>query len=375
MSTSHDHSGDDLCLDVLRELDRCPAVAFYEGRVSGRIRRYLDDLGVSVRVDGYGNLIARIPPGNTSGSDQPPIAFVAHMDHPGFEVVGREGDEIVARALGGVPQACFSNTVAVRLLDSEGHGVPGRTAGRHGPESERAVLLELEDGVDPSIPAAVVLDLPDYRLDGELVRMRAADDLAGCAAIVGALERLVLDPPEVEVYGVFTRAEEVGLVGARVLAEEGTLPREALVVSLEASRSLPGAEVGGGPVIRVGDAGFTFDAEAESALLKAREELSERCPDFKCQRQLMSGGTCEASAFRYHGYRTTGIALPLGNYHNVTPEGGVAEEYIHTGDLKGTVDLMVGAAYALPRRALCSPWRRMADLPSELRQRLMGSGD
>ena len=30
----------------------------------------------------------------------------------------------------------------------------------------------------------------------------------------------------------------------------------------------------------------------------------------------MSGGVCEATAFAVFGYRTTGIAFPLGNYHN-----------------------------------------------------------
>ena len=54
---------------------------------------------------------------------------------------------------------------------------------------------------------------------------------------------------------------------------------------------LPGAAIGDGPVIRVGDASLTFDAEAEAVLLRAREEIVERRPDFKAQRQLMSGGT------------------------------------------------------------------------------------
>ena len=72
-----------------------------------------------------------------------------------------------------------------------------------------------------------------------------------------ALSILTEEDLPVDVYGVFTRAEEVGLVGARLLAEANTLPKNTLVVSLESSRSLPGAEIGGGPVIRVGDAAFT----------------------------------------------------------------------------------------------------------------------
>ena len=54
--------------------------------------------------------------------------------------------------------------------------------------------------------------------------MRALDDLAGCASIMAALKILAADENRGEVYGVFTRAEEVGLIGARLLAENGTLP-------------------------------------------------------------------------------------------------------------------------------------------------------
>ena len=65
-------------------------------------------------------------------------------------------------------------------------------------------------------------------------------------------------------------------------------------------------------MIRVGDAGYTFDVEAESALVRARETLQQREGGFKAQRQLMSGGVCEASAFALYGYHTTGIASRWG---------------------------------------------------------------
>ena len=58
----------------------------------------------------------------------------------------------------------------------------------------------------------------------------------------------------------------------------------------------------------------------------------------------MSGGTCEASGFAAFGYATTGIAFPLGNYHNATPEGGVDAEYIHVDDYLYGVRLVEEAA-------------------------------
>ena len=226
------------------------------------------------------------------------------------------------------------------------------------------------NGVEVGDSARFLFDLADFQMDGDLILMRALDDLAGCAAALAALSLLSSRSGLGDVYGVFTRAEEVGLVGARLLAEAGTLPSDTLVVSLEASRTLPGAAIGGGPVIRVGDASLTFDADAEAVLVSGREELMEAAPGFEAQRQLMSGGTCEASAFRYHGYRTTGVAFPLGNYHNGTPLGGVAEEYIHVDDFVGGVELIVRAAQCVSRRLECRPWRRMADLSQEHRGRL-----
>ena len=88
------------------------------------------------------------------------------------------------------------------------------------------VWLELESAVEHEPPLPAVFDLPDFQLDGGTIRMRALDDLAGCAAILAALERLALDGTDaVDVYGVLTRAEEEGLLGARLMAEAGTLPR------------------------------------------------------------------------------------------------------------------------------------------------------
>ncbi len=365
-------------LGILRELGGCPAVPYMEGTVAASIQKSLEEMGVSMRRDRYGNLIAHHagPPSRPLRGEVPPIAFVAHMDHPGFEAVELLGDTVIARSLGGVPRACFTETVPVQLLVPNGDRLAAETAGAPGPVGSQGpadpplVSLRLKKAYPLELPVAVVLDLPDFYLEGDLIHMRALDDLAGCASILAALRVLVTNEGVGDVYGIFTRAEEVGLVGARLVAEEGTLPMETLVVSLEASRTLPGANIGEGPVIRVGDASFTFDAEAEGVLLKAREELIERDSNFTAQRQLMSGGTCEASAFRYFGYRATGIAYPLGNYHNATPEGAVGAEHIHVDDFTGGIELIIQAARSVAGRRESRPWRQMGNVPKEQRQRL-----
>ena len=364
-------------LDFLAKLGTQPAVAYHELGVASVVKEILDGIGVEYTTDAPGNILARLP-GTDSGV--PPLAIVAHMDHPGFELVERHGDagEFVADALGGIPASSFRAGVPLQVVLPGGVRAAAETAGPFGEDSERRALVRMTDAdiaAELPLPSAAVFDLADFQLDGEFIRMRAVDDLAGCASALSAMARLVRSgqQPEGDVYALFTRAEEVGLVGARLAAENGLLPATTLVISAESSRTLPGAEQGRGPVIRVGDAGSTFDAEAESVLVRAREALNEREGGFAAQRQLMSGGVCEASAFSAYGYRTTGIAFPLGNYHNGAPEGRIEAEYIHVDDYLGGVALMEEAARRVSDRANTAFRLRLQSVPDDMRRRLLDS--
>ena len=359
-------------LDFLARLGAQPAIAFHENGVATAVRGALTEIGVTWRTDNFGNIIARIA--GTDPAGVPPIAFMAHMDHPGFEIVGRDGDYLIGKASGGIPSGAFAPGVPLQIILPAGRRVSAETVGPHGDERHREAQIRLIDTVneDIPIPAPAVFDLPDFSLEDDHIVMRAADDLAGGGCILSALDSLHDDPPSGDVYGVFTRAEEVGLVGARLLAEARTLPLDTLVVSLESSRTLPGAEIGGGPVIRVGDAGSTFNSDAESALIRAREALVASNPEFRSQRQLMSGGVCEASAFSAWGYRSTGMAFPLGNYHNGAADGSIAAEYIHRDDYLNGAALITEAARQVSMRWDTAFSRRIRQVPDAMRARLGG---
>jgi hypothetical protein len=86
----------------------------------------------------------------------------------------------------------------------------------------------------------------------------------------------------------------------------------------------------------------------------------------------MSGGTCEASAFARYGYSTTGIAFPLGNYHNGAVDGRIEAEFIHVDDFMGGVELIVEAVHSVPDRENTAARRRLREIPRELRERLRG---
>ena len=354
-------------LDILARLAAKPAVAYWEDGVAAVVQTVMGEASLESQVDQFGNILARVGGQNSNGA---PLALVAHMDHPGFEAVEAQGSNLIADVLGGVPSASFHDGVPLQVVLPNGQRLAAVTAGRWGSDDAQQVLIRLNEPVELELPCPVVFDLVDFELDGDLIRMRAADDLAGCAAILSTLTALASRQPPGDVYGVFTRAEEVGLVGARLLAESGSLPQDALIVSVESSRVLPGAEQGRGPVIRVGDAATTFHADAEAALVRARESLRAGDSGVLVQRQLMSGGVCEASAFAHYGYRTTGIAFPLGNYHNAAPQGGVEAEYIDVNDFMGGIRLMTEAAYSVEVRGETSFSRRLKEVPDAQRRRL-----
>ena len=358
-------------LNILEQLGGAPATSFHEGPVEKVIESTLTNFGIPSHKDQFGNIIAKLDASSTDHTNPetiPAIAFVAHMDHPGFEIVSIEDQTLGAVALGGVPPGGYEPGLSLEIILPDDTRIPSNISTAN-PE-ERTINIHLPEKQNIPIPCPAIFNLIDFSIDEDFIRMRALDDLAGCGSILTSLEILKGEKIPTDVYGVFTRAEEVGLVGARLMAEAMILPMDTFVVSLESSRTLPGAEMGEGPVIRVGDAGLTFNTEAETVLHKAKECLQTPSNPVKIQRQLMSGGTCEASAFTLHGYRTTGIAFPLGNYHNGTPDSKIGPEFIHMQDYFGGIQLITEAARQVPNRENTAFRQRISSIPSELSQRL-----
>jgi endoglucanase len=240
--------------------------------------------------------------------------------------------------------------------------VSARVIGYTRDQEANATMLHLQVG-DSTAPVEAgdfgIWDLPDFTLRDGFIHARVLDDLAGCAAMLLVLQHATQAGWEVDLYAVFTRAEEVGLVGAWAVLQSGALPRDGYLVSLEASPALPGALQGEGPVIRVGDRVTTFSQEAELALKAAAYRLGASVwrPErgrpqaearVKVQRQLMSGGMCEASAAVMLGYQATGLALPLANYHNQGPGSTLAPEIIHADDFLTGVALLQEATQMSP---------------------------
>jgi putative aminopeptidase FrvX len=107
-------------------------------------------------------------------------------------------------------------------------------------------------------------------------------------------------------------------------------------LSVETSRPVNGAEMGEGPIVRVGDRLSTFDNDLTSILMRTAMEQGIRV-----QRSLLDAGACEASAMQACGFRSAGISVPLGNYHNIDDDNAIAPEYVMIEDVRATIKLLV----------------------------------
>jgi putative aminopeptidase FrvX len=302
-------------LPIIRALLAQPTAPFHEDAVRAEILMQLAQCPhVCVEQDDFGNVIAHYQ----RGTEMAEYAFAAHMDHPAY--VGEE-------FLGGVP------------------------------EEYRAPKPPVRD-----FGAFAMWDLPACEVKDGRVHSRACDDLIGCAAIVAMFQELEATGAECACYGLFTRAEEVGFIGAIQLARSGRLPREVTIVSLEtSSERAPGAgKMGEGVIVRVGDKTSIFDPDETATLWQCAQEAK-----IAAQRCLMSGGTCEATAYQLYGYRCAALCVALGNYHNCGPDRTIAAEFVALADVEALTALCVAAARGgeTPRRSA----RQRAKIPVILR--------
>ncbi len=359
----------DTTLGVVERIASAPTAPYHEHRVMRALARELSALGIASEADGYAQLHARVRHGEAKRS----LALVAHTDHPAFEITSASGHEGRARILGGFYARFFNGSVPVLVCD-DGDAEPIHASLDdyvEAVDAEHNSLGHCRVRAERPISAGqwAVLDLSAFEAKGDELHLRAADDLALCAVVVLTLAALGGESRAHDVRAVFTRAEETGLYGARLVAEDALIPKDAIVVSLEASRALAHARAGAGVVVRPGDMHNTFSNDGERYLRVARERLAEaRIPT---QRALLTGGTCESSSFVRLGWTTTAIAVPNVNYHNQSDEHDrFVPEIVRLSDLRSAVALLVEAAVAAGADEDESWWPDVRAVPSAFRSLL-----
>jgi endoglucanase len=320
-------------IDLAKRLFEIPTSPFHERHVLEEICLILKENKIPYFYDDAGNLIAGTASKKQIAKNS--IAYIAHTDHPGFHfTLNSPAQKVKAQWMGGGP---LTQMVGSEVLAHDYHNPSQKISG---------VITDFEpgnhhEGIEFEIKFKKLLMPGDYfgafKFPGFILKKgkivtKSADDLAGCVMALGALIDLKKNK-SVKALGIFTRAEEVGFVGCWHMLEKKILPKTTKIISLEASRTLPGALLGEGPVVRLGDATTLFDSEFALFVTKVAQELKLKDPSFKFQKRVMDGGSCEATAVSLFGYTTMGLAVPLDNYHNMGAKGA-APEIIHALDME-----------------------------------------
>lgn len=313
----------------------------HEGAIVAFLRDFAARERLAVRTDRFGNVMIR------SGKGRPRYVVMAHMDHPGCEVIRSRGREAVVRILGGLDPRQVARA-RLRFFCS-GQAIRARGTGGIVLHRERGVMrphAEFRIRAAVPIPRGTfgMLDLPPVRFVNGLVKARAIDNIANCALILDCLAEA--HRRRIPLCGVFTRAEEIGCVGAQALIRTRGLPRNVPILVLEASSAkVAKVTIGAGPVIRVGDRIASFDPRVDLWLHHTAARL-QKAGAFQFQRALMAGGATEGAYYIMDGLMVGALALPLGNYHN-RGRSGPAPEVIAWRDWLGLRQLL-GALLSAP---------------------------
>jgi endoglucanase len=331
-----------ILFEFARRLMHQPAAPYHEHAVRGEVERICVEAKLPYERDAFGNVLVSL----RNVRRHRPLVLAAHLDHPGFEIMGRSHNgRLIARFQGGVANEYLRSRVPVRLMPGNVPAVLGR---RKRDVNQRLFELHPQKPVSTT-PEFAVWELVDFALRNGQIHGRACDDLIGAATILTTLVELKRRRAEVDVIGVLSRAEEIGFQGALALAAAQGLPNNSLVISLETSKELPGVKMGRGVIIRVGDRTSIFSSEATRFLTEVAIDKGTRKRPFPFQRALMSGGTCEATAYQEFGFESAAVCVALGNYHNCAERSRIAAEFVSLADAHGMAELLIAAALQMPR--------------------------
>jgi endoglucanase len=345
---------------LLERIFNQPTAPFRESFVLDEIKSLLKENKIPYFEDSIGQIIAGVS-NKQKLKTKTHVAFFAHTYHPGFIIEKKISKTKYSATwygggpfnhMEGKPVRIFSDESSTQYVKGKiRQFVPGNH--REGIPFEIDLLSshqELDDKKVRSKDYFGAFHFDGFKIKNGLVSTKCADDLAGCVMALGAL--IDCKKSKVPVIAVFTRAEEVGFVGCLHMIKSKVISLNTMVISLEASRTLPGALLGEGPVIRLGDASTLFDSnfslyiQQEAQNLKTKGKLKNK--NFKFQKRIMDGGSCEATALSQFGYKTMGLAVPLKNYHNQGAgkgsRGGPAPEIIHIDDVENGRKLLENVA-------------------------------
>ncbi len=339
-------------LTLLRELSLLFGPSGYEGEVADTIERVLPSLCDSYTRDRMGNLIALIRMGNPAAEKRRKVMISAHMDEVGVMVTELCEDGLLRfDTVGGIDVSVLEGRKV--MLDGKNGRISGLIASkaihhkekkdRNQPTPPQKLFIDLgaRDRAEAeqyvSVGSFGTFDSEFYRFgkDGAFVKSKALDDRMGCAAMISVMSSLMSDrfAADLDLYFCFTVREEIGLSGAKVVAEK-IAPELAIVLESTAVADLPEtedhqrvAELGGGGALSVMDRSTIYDREF---LCFARRVAEEQKIPVQLKKYVSGGNDAGSIHKSGVGVRTLALSVPtrylhspacvasVSDYHSVT---------------------------------------------------------
>ncbi len=280
--------------------------------IKAQIRPYCDFL----EEDSLGNLIAL-----KKGSGRKKVMLCAHMDEVGFIVSHVMEDGFCrVKPVGGFDTRILAGQ-RVRVGEQKLPAVFGLKAAHHTTDEERKTELTFQDlyldvGATVKRGEYVSFDSEYLEFGDRKAKGKALDDRVGCAALIRLLQTDKVY--SFDLYVCFSVQEEVGLRGAKVLANR-IRPDFAMAVEATTCSDLSGVphefvtELGKGPAVSVADGASYSNADYRNLMIRTAEKMQ-----LPIQLKKATTGGNDAGALQLYGRgcATMVVSLPCRYIHS-----------------------------------------------------------
>jgi len=334
-------------IDLFRELTEAHGCSGQEDAVREIVKRELAPI-CDIKTDYMGNVIA-LKPSNTAHGSGKKLMIAAHMDEIGFRVkhISDKGFLRISPVGGWDPRQMASQRVLVHAESGSINGVLTQsTKPKHlmvaGDQGKELTIDDyfIDIGMSGETAKATVQIGDGVTMDrkfqqmGDLCTCKAMDDRAAVFVMIEAMK--ATGEHAVDVYGVATVQEEVGLRGA---AASGSAIAPDVVVALDVTlaNDFPGmpdelsiTRLGDGTAIKVMDSSLICHPK----VVKHFKDLA-KANDIKYQMEVLPmGGTDAGGVQRLHGgIPAFTLSIPCRYIHTVN-------ETVHKGDVQASIDLL-----------------------------------
>ncbi|NJE31047.1 M42 family peptidase [Thermococcus sp. 18S1] len=331
-----------MLVEELREITGIPGISGYEERIREKIAEWLEPYA-DYTVDTIGNLVVELGEGELKG------IFMAHMDEIGLLITGvRPDGKLTFRKIGGIDdRLLYGRHLDVITENGKLDGVIGALPVHLNlerkfdtvPWSKLVIDIGAESREEAEALGVKVLDYAVFKkhfavLNNRYVSTRSLDDRFGVVALVEAIKDLVDHDLDGKWIFAFTVQEEIGLKGAKFLAEHYT-PKYAFAIdSFACCGDITGdVRLGGGAVIRAVDnsAIYTRKLARKVAGIASRNEIPLQVG--------VTGGGTDASVFQ-HKSEVLALSVPIRYLHSEV-------ETLHLADLEALIKLIEAIAFEL----------------------------